>query len=506
MSKVSDLTSLNLEKQIISSLLEYPDVLFDMEHILESNCFANLFHSCCFSILKDSAKKKEKIDKNILSQRLINIGLAKYEELDSFSYIDSISYNKLSDKEVTKTACEELIKLKKLRDLLEQNSKVEKYILDNKDKNLDVICSQVDKLNNEIIQKYENKSSSTNIFSNIKQVIEERADNPPKNFLFGPFKTINEIYGTLLPPACLNLIGARSGVSKTALSMFYLLHIAEKYDLPILHCDFSEMTMEQLQFRAISAFTNGIVPYYALVRGTWRKNSEWQKLVRQVYPRVEKLKMFYFDVGSMTELQQISLMRRIYNREIKGKFGGDKEKELLLLNYDYLKPFDSTNLHNQEWKVMGKWIMDYKSLVNNELPQIRGWFSLQVNRLGITNNKSTKDVDDSENTFTMSDRIMQQATSAFLIRQKLHDEITVEGNRFGNLKMIPLKFREVLGDQWERHFNWIKTHEGKYKKNYVNLNMKSFFFEDKSDAQSVESFLANQINVGREHQVSDINI
>ncbi len=498
------LVSINLEKQVVASVLAYPEVVFDMENVLDSNCFYHPFHSCCFSILRDAVQKKEKIDSAVLTQRLINIGLSKYEELDTLSYISSISYNKLADKEVTKCACLELIKLKKLRDLIEQNEKVKKFILENREKNLDVIYSEMDRLNNEIIQKYEHQNKSVNIFDDIRQTVEERADNPPKNFLMGPFKTVNEIYGTLLPPACLNLIGARSGVSKTALSMFYLLHVAEKYDLPILHCDFSEMTIEQLKFRAISAFSNGIVPYYALVRGTWRKNPLWLKLVREVYPRVEKLRMFYFDVGSMTEKQQISLMKRVYNREVKGR--DNNPQNILLLNYDYLKPFDSNNFNSPEWKVMGKFIQEYKSLVNNELPDLRGWFSLQVNRGGITNNKMISQVDDSENTFTMSDRIMQQSTSCFLIRQKLHDEISVESNRWGNLKMIPLKFREVLGDQWERHFNWIKTHEGKFRKNYINLNMNSFYFEDKGDLQLVENCLKNQVNVDEANQEQNIHI
>jgi replicative DNA helicase len=505
MAKIDELISLNLEKQVLASLLKYPEVIFTLDHILDSSCFHNSFHSCCFSILREAAQKKEKIDKAILSQRLINIGLKNYQEIDSLSYVDSISYNFLADQDVTVGACHELIKLKRLRGLLEQNAKVEKYILDNKNKELDVIYSNVDKFNNEIIQKYEHQKESPNIFSNIKQVIEERADNPPKNFLLGPFKTINDIYGTLLPPACLNLIGARSGVSKTALSMFYLLHVAEKYNLPILHCDFSEMTMEQLQFRAISAFTNGIVPYHALVRGTWRKNAEWVKLVRQVYPRVEKLKMFYFDVGSMSELQQLSLMRRIYNKEVKGRIG-DVTKEQLLLNYDYLKPFDSNNFNSPEWKVMGHFIQDYKSLVNNEIPHIRGWFSLQVNRTGITNNKNSNQVDSSENSFGISDRIQQQSTSSFLVREKTFDEIQDESNRWGNLKMMPLKFREVLGDQWERHFKWIKCIDGKYKKNYLNLGMRSFFFEDKLDCQAIEDFKANQVKLSDHTQLDEVPI
>lgn len=485
---MEQLQSLVLERQVLASLLFFPNLFYEVENFHKDDDYSHVVHRACFAIIRDAASKKEKIDSTILAQRLLNIGLKKYEELDLFEYLNSLSFNKFGSAEVAKTGCEELSKLRKLRNLVSQTENTKKFILQNKDKSLDVIFSEVDKINNTIIQEYEFKDKPTNVFNGIKEFVEERADNPLKNFLMGPFPTINKIYGTLLAPACINLIGARSGVSKTALSMFYLLHVAEKYDLPILHLDFSEMTLEQLRFRAVSAFTNGIVPYQALYRGTWKRNPEWSKLVHKVWPRVEKLRMFYYDIGSMNEKQQISLMRRVYYKDV-GR-GND-----LLLNYDYLKPFDSDSHHNPEWKQMGHFVQQYKSLVNNEIPQIRGWFSLQLNRSGITNNKTAAQIDDSENSFAISDRIIQQCTSAFLIRNKTYDELTNEGNMLGNLKALPLKFREILGDEWERHFKMVKMPDGKYKANYLNLNMKSFFFEDKGDLHDGVKILNNIHNM-----------
>lgn len=490
MRDVENLSSLQLEKVVLASLFEFPDVISETENCFSEKDFTHVLHSACFSLLREAHGNNQAIDPTILAQKLSLMGLKTFEELDIFSYLNSISYNKVASKEILKEYIEELIKLHKLRDMLLQTEKAKRFILENKEKPLDYLYTELDKINNEVVSKYNNKAKLVNIFSDIKEKIEARVDAPPDKFLTGPFKTINDIYGTLLPPASLNVIGARSGVSKTALSMFYLLHIAERYDLPILHLDFSEMTLEQLQFRAVCSFTNGIVPYHSLFRGTWKKHPEWERLVKKVWPRVQKLRMFYYDVGSMTQQQQLSLIKRVYYKEV-GR-GND-----MLLNYDYLKPFDSDNLNSPEWKVMGHFIQDYKSLVNNEIPQIRGWFSLQVNRLGITNNKSSSQVDDSENTFGISDRIMQQSTSSFLIRQKTHDEISAEANRFGDLKMIPVKFREVLGDQWERHFKWIKTHTGAFRKNYINLKMRAFYFEDMGDLQVVTDFLNNQVNINQ---------
>ena len=488
------LTSIQLERQVLASLLAHPDAYYEIEHFLSEKDFVNSFHGACYSLIKSALDKKEKIDNVILSQRLINIGLTKFEELDTFSYIESLTYTKVVSKEITIEYCTELHKLNKLRQLYEQSVNTQKFILENRDKKLDEIFSHVDRINNSMISQHQSQSKLVNIFDNIRDFVEARADNPLQNFLMGPFPTINKIYGTLLPPACINLIGARSGVSKTALSMFYLLHLAEKYDLPILHLDFSEMTLEQLRFRAVSSFTRGVVPYHALVRGIWRDNPKWAALVNSVWNKTKKLKMYHYDIGSMHQKEIISLIRRVYYRDIG-------RGNTLLLNYDYLKPFDSDNHHTPEWKLMGHFIQEYKSLVNNEIPEIRGWFSLQVNRTGITNNKSANQVDDSENSFSISDRVIQQATSAFLIRRKTYDEISDEGNLFGNLKAIPLKFREILGDEWKRHFNKVQMPDGRFRDNYINLDMNSFYFEDKGDLNDMVQYMRNQIDVSDNSEI-----
>lgn len=492
------LVSLNLEREVIAAFLKYSDLFYEVEPFMSERDFDHPFHSTCFCVIKETYSQKKKLDKVLLAQKIINIGLTKCEEIDTYSYIENISYITIN-KDAGKQYCFELNKLKKLRDLLSLTYKSREFILSNKDKDLDYIYSEVDKLNNEIIQKHEYQTNPVNIFENIQEVVQERVDNPPDDFLKGPFGSINRIYGTLLPPAGINLIGARTGVSKTAISMFYLLWIAEKYDLPILHLDFSEMTKQQLQFRAITIFTGGIVPYHSLVRGTWNRNPEWIKLVQKAYKKVEKLKMFYYDVGSLSEKQQLSLIRRVYYSQVgRGK--------LMLLNYDYLKPFSPDDFNTPEWKQMGHFIQDYKSLVNNEIPEIRTWMSLQLNRSGITNNKASSQIDDSENSFGMSDRIIQQCTSAFLLRRKAYDELTNEGNRFGNLKLIPLKFREVLGDDYKRHFDWVKMLNGAYRTNYINLNMSSFYFEDKGDLHDMVRIMSNIQPIQPDNNHQDIHM
>lgn len=487
-----ELISLNLEKQILASLIKYPEVIFNLEHVLESSCFSNSFHACCFSLLKESAQKKEKIDAAVLSQRLINIGLSKYEELDSLSYIDSISYNSLADKDITILACQELIKLKKLRDLLDQNLKVEKFILENKDKSIDNICFGIDKLNNEIITRLDsNTDIGINVFETMEKNIEDRVINPPKDFWHGPFPTINRIFGSITIPSNITLVGARTGANKTNLALFYALDLVARHDVRIIYCDYGELNIESVQNRLFAMMCKGTIPYHMVVRGTWKKNPEFAKIGASIWKKIKNYTLIYYDVGNMSPKEIISLIRRAYYSKI------GRGNTNCLLVYDYLKPFDHSP-QQADWQLMSQFAKDLKTLINNEIP-IPAWMSIQMNRLGITNNKKSSQVDDSENSMQV-DRVLHNASLGFLLRQKTTDELLEENNEFGGIKMIPVKHREILGDDYTAAFKPVRILDGSWRKNYINLDMRSFYFSDMGDLNQMMAKLNNQVKL---HDDSD---
>ena len=496
LKSVQELSSLSLEKNVLASILKFPDTIFDLDHILDSKCFSNSFHSCCFSVLREAIQKKEKIDAAILAQRLINIGLSHYEEISTLDYLTSISYNSLADKEVSKVACFELIKLKRLRDLIEQNSKVEKFILDNKDKNLDIICSEVDRLNNEsIVRIGYDKDNGVNIFETIEKDIENTAANPPKDFWHGPFPTINKIFGSITIPSNITLIGARTGANKTNLALFYGLHLAVNYGLPILYLDYGELNIKAVQNRCATMLIKQ-VPYHMMVRGTWIKNPEYVNQVRKIWDKVKKLKLIYYDVGNMFPKEIITLIRRAYYSQI------GRGNQCLLI-YDYLKPFDY-HPGQSDWQMMANFAKDLKTLINNEIP-IPAWMSIQMNRLGITTNKKSNQVDDSENSLQV-DRVLFNASLGFLLRMKTNDELVEEGNAFGDIKMIPVKHREILGDNFSAAFRPVRILDGSFRRNYVNLKMDNFSFIDMGDLNSMIDKLSNKIKLNDGHGHDDINL
>jgi hypothetical protein len=223
--------------------------------------------------------------------------------------------------------------------------------------------------------------------------------------------------------------------------------------------------------------------------GTWRKNEEAIGIVRSCLKRAEKLKVYYYDIGSLTPVEIFSLIRRFYLNKV-GR--GNR----FIVHYDYIKPF-MLNSNTPEYKEMGHFIHQIKTMINNEIP-CSFWASLQLNRSGITNNKAAKDVDDSENSFSISDRIIQQTTHSWLIRPKLMDEIAKEDNRFGNLMMMCVKHRH-LGKDYKAALNPVKI-GASFKRNYINLNVNSFFFEDRGDLSSIASYLEGKLDVSEDNK------
>lgn len=485
---MNDLISLQCEKYCLGGLMKNPEIFPEIESWVKEDTFGQSTHRVIWSVLKQSLLKNESVTPTLVAQKIINLNIKTKDDLSIFDYLNSISFSQITDKG-TIDNFKELVKLAVLRDLVKSSDKVKSFIAENKNKELKDIVSGVDAINNEkVANLYKNIDSDVrNIFDDIEPLIEGLGNNPPDpdSFILGPFDSLNKIYGSINKPSNITIIGARSGSGKTSVSMFHQVWVAEKYNLPLLWLDFGEMTYEELQFRATCMLTNGKVPIWALETGQWRTNSEWVDLVRKIWQRVKKIKFYYKDVSNMGPLETISFIRRFsYNKIGRGNN--------FLVMYDYFKPFDTQDFHKPEWKQMGHFLQDIKSFIVNELP-IPFMGAIQLNRSGITTNKTSDQVDDSENAIGMSDRITQQSSHAFILRFKTMDEIAVEENRFGNMKLINVKQRH-LGKDYMAAIKPVKIGK-RYLKNHINLEGGSFYYEDKGDLNHAAKVLKEQYDL-----------
>lgn len=464
------------ERFCLAGLLRFPKIFSDIDAFITDYDFVSKLNRTVFSVIKSFLSKGQELNDFLIAEKVKNLNIRFDEnDLEILDFIESLRLLQVSERSVM-ALFQELKRTTVRREISETAVQIQKSMASAKDASIEEILQMADLAYSEKLSLFESNQDFVNIYDSLQQKIEERGENPVGEIGFmGPFPKINELYGSLLRDGAITVLGARTGIGKTSMGMFYLNHVAERYNIPILHLDQGEMSIEELQYRSVSMFTQGRVSYDALEHGYWRKNAEMTQLVREVWPRVKAMQMFYYDVSSLSPREIISLIRRFFLRKI-GR--GNK----FLTHYDYLKAFDLDNTRSSEWQMMGQFLKEVKAFYKNELNN-SFWTSVQLNRLGIVGNKNASQIDDTENTFGVSDRISQQSTHSILMRPKTLEEIAVEANQYGNVKAVFPKHRH-LGRNAHDALTPVKLPNGQFHKNFIHLLVESFYIKELGDLAS----------------------
>jgi len=468
------------ERHCLSSLLRFPELISDIQNFIKEDDFASgRLNRTIYGAILDAQTKGQEVNSFLLSAKISNAGIT-FEELDGDvgSYLEELKQIQLTEKAALEVF-KELKKLSVRREIFEIAGKLQKEMAGAKNSSIDEIIALSDRIYGARLSNFESLLSKdfSNIYEQLEEIIEERGNNPIEEFGFmGPFKRVNEIYGSLLMPGHINVVGARTGIGKTSMGHYYLTEVSEKYNVPILHLDVGEMPELDFQMRTCCMLTHGKVPLALLKNGKWRKNEELTSMVRHSWKRVKKLKEIgchYKNVGAMSSEEIISTIRRFYY----SKVGRGKP---FLVHYDYLKAFSSTD---KEYLVMGLFLKSLKNLITTEVPTSI-WTSVQLNRSGIVGNKSTSMIDDTENTFSTSDMIVQQATHGWIFRHMTLEEQTTYPN-MGNSLLINVKQRE-LGEDYQAALQPVRMSDGSLEKNRIFLKSGSFNFSEVGDLATLK--------------------
>ncbi len=486
-----------IEKFVLAGLLLYPDTWGDVNMVLKDTDFAKT-NRPIFSIISQQLEKSppESVAPIVIAERLKTYGLSALDgNVTVLDYLEAIKILPIDKKEVVNLVKQlKLITVK--RDLANKCDEIKGELLHGKDKSFEEMTSLVESGLTSINTEYYSKDETTNICDGLIEEIEERGNNPlnaDEMGYMGPFPTWNQSLGSLHNPSDFTLVSARQNCGKSSLGFYVNMCVAEKYNLPVLQIDHSEMTVKQTKARMCAALArdgNSSVPLWAIYSGEWRKNKEWTRLVRDVaWPRVKKLEknIFFISIGNMKPKEIVNFIRRFYFNKI----GRDRH---LLIHDDYIKGMESLGQHTQEYQSVGYYVNDIKSLITNDI-QASLWSSTQSNRSAITKGKKASELNsvDNEGGISLSDRIIHMATTAFMMRKKEPSEIAEEKNLFGNIKMSLVKQREFLGKDYDKFMSLIKT-QGGLRENCYYLQSHNFAFEDKGDLRNAMEVLGNTVD------------
>jgi replicative DNA helicase len=486
--KQATLYSLQTERYALASLAKNNDLFPEIDSFCQEDIFYNSTHQIIFRAIKQGILNKEKYNNVLLTAKIQSLGITRFEDdLDIGDYIDSI-FNTPIKKEEGLGYFKALVGFRIRRNIHELGVKIAEQAKNPAFENPSDLVLNTDKLYSEAIKSAieVNGSKTVNIFEGLENKVEDLGNNPPdpNKYPMGPFTSINNMLGSLHRPGNITLYAARSKMGKSQLLLFINIWMAEKYGWPVYFQDAGEMTVEEMQMRAVSCLSGGEVPLHAVEQGTWRNNANWTRIIRELWPRIKKIKFYHEDISNKSPLEIISSVRR-FSYNIAGRNNN------FIWCLDYLKPFSDTG-GESEWRQFGTFCQNIKSFIINELP-INLQTAIQNNRKGINSNRNTIELD-SEDAISQ-DRVSHQVSFGLILRKKTQDEIAEEGGfEFGNMKLSwPLT--RHLGKDVERAENYVKDLNGNYRPNFLNLSRKNFYFQDMGDARTMFNKLQEMHNL-----------
>ena len=484
--------SFDLEKKVLSGILQHQGAWGEISNILtdEDFYFADTkVNVTIFRMLKAALDNAEVIDETILIYRVQQLGMTFPDSIDITDYIQNLTFLKITE-ETFLSAVRELKKISLRREGFKIAEKIQQYVK-KADPSMpyNKLVDEMDKIYNEGVSSFEMGDEKTvNLAEMAEEVVEDRGDNPPEEVgLLGPYETLNKIYGSLVRAGNITCVAARAKVGKTSLLIDMLLKISYEHGIPILHFDNGEMSEEELIFRMVSGASG--IPVHLLESGKWRRTAfkDWSaaevvERVRNVWDRMKKIKILYYNVAGMDSEEMCSLLKRYYFSEVG-------RGNPLIFSFDYLKT-DFGNLDKGAgWAFVGKTLHDFKQLISRELKFdgqacVAMVTSVQTNRMGITNNRTSDTIVEDESVIGLSDNIIQFVSHLFLLRKKTLDEMVSEGDHFGTHKLICLAARH-LGEDAFGHLEPVEDADGNPRNNFVNLEFSNFNVEDRGDLRDI---------------------
>jgi replicative DNA helicase len=464
------LYSLQVEKHVLSGLIQNPETIADIDGFVSERDFVAEPHGVIYSCLRSSYMQNERIDKVLLSQKIKNLGISFKENINIFDYIESISFAPVT-KRATIEACQELVKLRALREVEGVCEEIKSHVNKSINQPLDLTISEVDALYGSKLTSFATTDEDENMYNRLLDLAEERGNNPIEEIGYStPWPEFNRIYGGLRNKN-LYVVAARAKAGKSTLLNEFASNLSRIHKMPVLFLD-TEMSTEETQFRAAAAQSG--VPMWYIETGNWRKNPEYVEKIRTKLKDISKsINVTHKYVGNMDISQIASLCRRWYLRKV-----GRGNKCLII--FDYIKIVGNDERSRKEYQEMGDKVDLLKKLAQElDIPILT---ACQNNREGVVGAREASEIVDDERSIGLSDRVTQFASVVWIFRRRAPEEITLDTPESGTHKLIEIvarhQGRDAAGHQdfIRRTFPDGKT---KYVKNFINFNIQNFCVEER---------------------------
>lgn len=478
-----------LEQHLIGGLLQSPEVFYKISNFVSEKDFfsdGSSINRTLFILIKSCIEKNESVDEYLISEKVKSLGITFEEGIDCLEYLQSLLLRRCSEGSIIDTAKQlKILTLK--RDISQIGSDLKSSMSRPDLINYQDIIDKADSIYNGKINFYESGSDiPENIYENMEEMIEERGENPIDDHgLEGPHQRLHEIYGSLLRPGNISVIVARSGIGKTQFCMDFCTKVSSmNNNVPILHFDNGEMSIEELTMRQCAALSG--VPLNLLESGRWRNaGDEVVNKVRRVWKNLQGMKFYYYNCGGMSVDEMVNTVKRFY-------FSNVGRGNQMIFSFDYIKTTFQPSGNKSEWQIVGEMVDRFKRLIAKDLifdkkPVVSMLTSVQMNRVGTSRNRTAENIVEDETVVSLSDRITQFCSHMFLLRSKEPAEIAEDGE-FGTHKLTNIKARH-LGQDPMGEIEPVRMADGTLRRNYLNLDFNNFNITERGDLRDLVEHL-----------------
>ncbi len=499
-----DIYNVEIEKQVLASILKYPNKFFEVSDLLNDADFydkESLLHVTIFRVLRSSLEKKESIDPVVVYEKLKSKGISFQDHVDVLEYLRSLKFRQIGEDDFV-NICRELKKVSFRRSKLNSLRTAGVYLLNTPEEHsFGQIVEKIDALCNKTTDEFLiEENGSVPIFKNLLEHVEDRANNPEKyNIKVAcPYERLADVCGSILRPGHVAVIVSNSGVGKTTWTMDYCLKSSIASGIPVLHFDNGEMSAEELMLRQAASATG--VDYNLFEECVWRNISpEITQKVRDKLTEYSKIEYEYYNVAGMTADEMANLLTKHYYSKV------GRGKEMIFL-FDYIKP-PTTQGNQSEWSAVGEMVDKLKQVIHKKInfdkrPMISMLTSVQANRNGIVGKKNSSDIIDDESIVSLSSRIMHYCSYMMVLRRMALDEKMTYGQEFGTHILSFLKTR-TLGRGKNKILHDVKMPDGTLQKYFITFNFENFGIEEAGDLTEIAAKLATPLKQGPASIVPD---
>lgn len=454
-------TDLPAECAVLAGIFQHGrDAYLDVADFTSTNTFSDLTNQALFNTFIHLFDKKdfETVDEASLLAAASETGMDTiFSKPDEVRYIRSIINRKVNLKNIRRWAAK-LRKLEIARLLDEQLESAQVDIHSIKgDEPIEHILGLAENAIFDFTSLIsgEEDSEPDLLIHGLAEHIEHIESNPVDNIgISSGYKYYDMAIGGGFRRSTVSLIGARSKIGKSMLSLNIGKHVAHTIDIPVLYLD-TEMIKQDHWSRIIPmlAYENDCsITINDFETGRYAKDEFQKEKIHKILRELNdsQAPFYYKNISGKPFEDILGIMRRWVHKVVGVDDSGNTNDCLVIYDYMKLMNSDSINEGLKEYQIMGFMTTSLHNFaVRHNVPI----FTLvQLNREGVGGETTA--------VISQSDRILWLVTNFCIFKAKSDEEIAEMGVEHGNRKIVPMAVRHG---------------EGLQPGDYINMDLKGRF-------------------------------